>query len=363
MHAARRTERFELVVIGGGQAGLAIGYWLAKHDIDFVILDANARTGDAWRNRWDSLKLFTPARYSGLPGLGFDGDPYRFPTRDEVADYLEWYARVFELPVRHNVQVSKVRRTGSGYEITSHGTTFEADNVIVATGPLRVPRVPAFASEIDPAVVQLHSSEYRKPAQLPDGAVLVVGAGNSGSQIARELAKTRTVYLAGRAVGSMPRRVLGRDVFDWLWHTVMIPGAESMIGRRIRANILGSTDALIGLTEKDLRVPNLTRIGRVTHIEQGQPKSANDALPDVASVVWCTGFRPDYSWIELPAFDADGFPMHQRGITAVSGLYFVGLRFQHRLNSSLIGGVGADAQFVADAVASRYGRSRKRTAA
>jgi putative flavoprotein involved in K+ transport len=353
-----RTERYELVVIGAGQAGLAAGYWLARHDIDFVIVDANARIGDSWRKRWDSLQLFTPARYSGLPGLPFPGEPYHFPGRDAVADYLEWYAQVFDLPVRTGVQVSSVRRGSSGFTIATNGATLEADNVIVATGPFHVPRIPALSADMDPAIIQLHSSQYRNPAQLPEGPVLVVGAGNSGAQIALELAKSREVILAGRSVGTMPRRVLGRDVFDWLTRTVMRPGADSLIGRRIRASILGSTDALIGMSEKDLLQPNLRRAGRVVAVAGGLPVFADGSSAGVRSIIWSTGFRPDFSWVELPVFGDDGFPRHRRGVTDVPGLYFLGLRFLYRLNSSLIGGVGADAGHVAEAIAARYGNTR-----
>ena len=353
-----RTERFDLVVIGGGQAGLASGYWLSKHDIDFTIVDANARVGDAWRKRWDSLRLFTPAKYSGLPGLDFPGEPYHLPGRDEVADYLEWYAQVFDLPVRPNVSVSRIGRTERGFEIETNGTRLEADNVIVATGPFHIPRIPDVAKSLDPRIVQLHSSEYRNPSQLPDGPALVVGAANSGAQIALELAKTRDVMLAGRSVGSMRRRVLGRDVFDWLYLTVMRPGADSFIGRRVRANVLGSTDALIGMTERDLVDGGVRRVGRVTAASDGRPVLADGTIADVSSIIWATGFRPDFSWIDAPVLGADGFPVHRRGVSDVPGLYFVGQRFQYRLNSSLIGGVGADARFIADTIAARYGFTR-----
>jgi putative flavoprotein involved in K+ transport len=351
----RRIERYEVIIIGAGQAGLAAGYWLGKQDIDFLILDAHPRVGDVWRRRWDSLRLFTPARYSGLPGMPFPGDPYHLPTRNEVADYLEWYARTFELPVRNNVLVRHVHRVDGVYEITTNGTTFQADNVIVATGAFHTPRVPAFSRDIDPAIVQLHSSEYQRPDELPDGDVMVVGAGNSGAQIAIELSKTRRVFLAGRSVGSMRRRVLGRDVFDWLWRTVMRPGADSFLGRRIRQNVMGSSDALIGMTESDLARAGILRTGRVVGAAEGQPVLADGTnATNVRSIVWCTGFSPDFGWIDVPVFGEDGFPRHARGVTAATGLYFLGLRFLYRLNSSLIGGVGADARHVAAHIAARY---------
>jgi putative flavoprotein involved in K+ transport len=359
MTTGRRVERYELVVIGGGQAGLAAGYWLARHDIDFVILDANPRVGDSWRQRWDSLQLFTPAKYSGLPGLRIPGDPYRLPDKDDLADYLEWYAQVFDLPVRNNARVSRMRRIDGMYRLETNGNTFETDSVIVATGPFHSPRIPEVSVRLGRDIVQLHSSAYRNPAQLPDGAALVVGAANSGAQIAMELAKSRRVYLAGRSVGSLPRRILGRDLFDWLYATVMRPNAGSMIGRRIRASVLGSTDALIGMSERDIARAGIIRTTRIDGARAGLPTVVSGEALDVRSVVWATGFNANFSWIDLPVFAETGFPNHERGVVGSQpGLYFVGLRFQNRLNSSLVGGVGADAEYVASAVMQRYGDTR-----
>lgn len=353
-----RIERFETVIIGAGQAGLSAGYWLAKLDNDFVILEANARVGDVWRNRWDSLQLFTPARYSGLPGMAFPGDPYHLPTRTQVADYMEWYAQVNELPIRTSVRVSQVRRVNGLFEIETNGVRFQADNVIVATGAFQTPVVPGFAKQLDPGIFQVHSSGYRNPRQLPEGNVMVVGAANSGAQIALEISKTRSVILAGRSVGSFPRRILGRDLFDWLWATVMKPGADTFLGRRIRKDVLSGTDKLIGMSEKDLLSTTLRRTGRVAGVKDGRPVLEDGSVADVRSIVWCTGFRPDFSWIDAPVFGQDGYPAHTRGATEVPGLYFLGLRFLYRLNSSLVGGVGADAQHVANMVRARYGDAR-----
>jgi putative flavoprotein involved in K+ transport len=360
--ASRRVEQYDLVVIGGGQAGLAAGYWLQKQDLDFLIVDAGARVGDVWRNRWDSLQLFTPAKYSGLPGLPFPGDPYHLPKRDAVADYLEWYADVFALPTRMGTRVQSVSRDDNAFRIATSGSTLVADNVIIATGPFQTPRVPAFAKQLDPAIVQLHSSQYKGPGQLPDGDVLVVGAGNSGAQIALELAQTRNTVLAGRAVGSMPRRVLGRDVFDWLYLTVMRPSGDSLLGRRIRKNILNGTDALIGMTERDLERGGVRRTGRVVGVVDGKPRLDTGEVLDVAAIVWSTGFSPDFSWIDAAIMDGKGYPVHKRGVTSVPGLYVLGQRFLNKLNSSLIGGVGADAQYIAGHLAARYGDTRSVTA-
>jgi putative flavoprotein involved in K+ transport len=354
----KRTERYELIVIGGGQAGLATGYWLTKYDIDFLIIDASPRVGDSWRKRWDSLRLFTPAKYSGLPGLPFPGDPYHLPERDEVADYLEWYAQVFDLPIRNNVEVRRVTRSKNSFTIETDSTSYEADNVVVATGPFHVPNIPDVARLIDPSTTQRHSSEYRNPSDLPDGPALVVGAANSGAQIALELAKSRPVTLAGRSVGTMPRRVLGRDIFDWLHLTVMRPGSDTLIGKRIRKNVIGSTDALIGMSERDLANTGVRRAGRVISALDGCPILEGGQCADVSSIIWATGFRPDFSWIDANVFGDDGFPIHRRGVTSLPGLYFMGLRFQHRLDSSLIGGAGRDAEFLAESIAARYGFTR-----
>ncbi len=355
-----RTERYEAIIIGAGQAGLAAGYWLARHDIDFLIVDANARIGDVWRNRWDSLQLFTPAKYSALPGMAFPGDPYHLPSRAEVADYLEWYAQANELPVRTGVRVLALRRGANGFEISTDGVQLEAENVIVATGAFHTPVIPPLATQLE-NLYQVHSNAYRSPRQLPDGEVLVVGAANSGAQIALEISRSRNVLLSGRSVGSLPRRLLGRDLFDWLWPTVMRPGADSAIGRRLRASVLEGTDKLIGMSERDLVSPTLRRVGRVVGVRDGLPQFEDGSVAQVQSVVWCTGFRPDFRWIEPPILAEDGHPRHSRGVTDVPGLYFLGLRFLHRLNSSLVGGVGADAEYIAGVVASRYGDIRGAT--
>ena len=234
-----RVERFNTIVIGSGQAGLATGYELAARDVDFVILSADARVGDNWRRRWDSLRLFTPARYSSLPGMPFPAPEMHLPDKDEVADYLERYAERFDLPIRLDSRIDSVVRDGDRYVVRAGTFTYEADNVVVATGPFQRPNVPAIRSELDPAIHQLHSSEYVNPFELPDGPALVVGAGNSGAQIAIELARFRKVWLAGRDTGHMPRRLLGRDLFDWVWPLMTRFTLDTRVGRRMRARMRG----------------------------------------------------------------------------------------------------------------------------
>lgn len=350
-----RTEQFEAVVIGGGQAGLAAGHYLAARDVDYVVLSDEARIGDNWRRRWDSLRLFTPAAYSGLPGMPFPAPPHHLPDKDEVADYLERYAERFEIPVRLGSRVASVERVDGRFVVDVDGgaTTIETPNVVVATGPFSAPRIPAVARAISPHIVQLHSSEYRNPWAVAAGPVLVVGAGNSGAQIALELARFRRVWLAGPDTGHLPRRVLGRDLFDWIWPIMDRVQLDSTIGRRIAARMAMGGDALIGIPEAQLRSAGVRRVGRV-HSERGGLPLCGDEVIDPGVIVWCTGFAPEHGWLPAPAFDADGRPRHRRGESVdAEGLFFVGLRGQRRVASSLLGGVGADAAYVADRVARR----------
>jgi putative flavoprotein involved in K+ transport len=356
-----RVERYDTIVVGGGQAGLAVGQQLAARDLDFVILDGDRRVGDTWRRRWDSLRLFTPARYSGLPGMPFPAPPTHLPDKDEVADYLERYAERFELPVRLGTRVSSLAWDGARYVVHAGGARFEADNVVVATGPFQRPDVPPIATRLTPDIHQLHSSAYRSPFELPEGPVLVVGAGPSGAQIALELARFRKTWLAGRDTGHLPRRVLGRDLFDWIWPLMTRATLDTPLGRALRTRASRGGDALIGIPERTIAAAGIVRVGRLAEARGGLPVCPGgpsvDCRGDVLHprvVIWCTGYRADFGWIELPVLDERGRPRHRRGVaTDADGLYFVGQRFQHRMTSSLIGGVGADAAFVVERIAER----------
>jgi putative flavoprotein involved in K+ transport len=354
---ASRVARYDTIVIGGGQAGLAVGQQLAARDIDFTILDAEQRVGDVWRRRWDSLRLFTPAAFSGLPGMVFPAPPTHLPDKDEVADYLERYAERFELPVQSATRVGSLRRDAGRFVVHTNTMTFEADHVVVTTGPFQRPNIPTMSVGLDTSIHQLHSTEYRSPFDFPDGPVLVVGAGPSGAQIALELARFRRVWLAGRNTGHLPRRLLGRDLFEWIWPVLKRATADTRIGARLRASATQGGDALIGLPERGLATAGVLRVGRVTGDRGGWPVCDGEVLqPRV--VLWCTGYSSDYGWIDLDAFDARGNPRHSRGASRdVPGLYFAGLRFQHRLTSSLLGGVGADAAMVAAQIATRLASS------
>jgi putative flavoprotein involved in K+ transport len=346
---------YHTIVIGAGQAGLASAYYLQRAGARFLVLDGASHIGESWRRRWDSLRLFTPVRYNSLPGLPFPGEPYALPVKDSVASYLEAYVAHFALPVRLNTRVLSLAKEADLFVVTTEEETLTARSVIVATGAYHRPYIPAFASGLSSSLVQLHSSEYRNPGALPPGDVLVVGAGNSGAQIALELAESgRRTWLSGRDTGSIPRRVLGRDVYDWLRWTVMRPSVDSWVGRRLMGNGLFAGDPLVGFSRRALMIPGLTSVGRTAGVSNGHPRLDDGrVLEDVRTVVWCTGFRPDFRWIQLPVFGPEGYPAHRRGIVAAApGLGFVGLRYQYRVGSSLLGGVREDAEYVVRQLAS-----------
>jgi len=337
----------EVLVIGAGQSGLAIGRQLQQQGRSFLIVDAGPEVGHVWRSRWDSLTLFTAARYSGLPGLPFPGDPDSYPTKDAAAQYLRDYATTFGLPIRHNTRVTRVTRDGAEFTVHTDGATFRAARVVVATGPFQNPVIPAIAAGIGPHIPQLHSSDYRNPEQLPDGPVLVVGAANSGAQIATELHQSRPVALSGgSATRSLPQRVLGRDLFWWLTTTGLIsaPG-QSRLGKRFR----NRGELVIGTSTRRLARAGITMHPRVTAADTTTVTFADGTTITPAAIVWATGYRTDYSFIDVAgAIDAAGTPVHRRGVSPVPGLYFLGLPWQHTRGSALLGFVGADAAHLAE---------------
>lgn len=347
MDTTERDTRFDVVVIGGGQAGLAMGHFLARQGRRFVVLEAGEGVGSAWRTRWDSLRLFTSRRYDALPGLAFPGDPDGYPTRDEVLSYLQRYAATFELPIEPNARVRSLRREDGRFAVELDDRTLEADQVVVATGPFQVANVPPLAGDLAPEVTQLHSTEYRRPESVPEGTVLVVGGGNTGYQIAQELSATGSVHLAvGSRQTPLPQRVLGRDLFWWLTKTgLLATTVESRLGRRLR-----DRDTLIGSSPRALRRHGVTIRPRVVGAIGRTVRFADGTELDVDAVVWATGFRPDYSWLDLPVVDARGQIRHRRGVTDVPGLYFLGLSWQHTRGSALLGWVADDAAFIASEI-------------
>ena len=352
-------ERIQTVVIGGGQAGLAAGYHLKRRGLPFVILDAHPRIGDAWRTRWDSLRLFTPARYDGLPGMSFPARGDYFPTKDQMADFLEHYATQFKLPVRTGTKVDKLSREGDRFIVSAGDTRFEAENVIVAMGSHQKPRLPAFARELDPTILQCHSFDYRNPSQLRPGSVLIVGVGNSGADIGMDVASTHQTWLAGQESGEVPfrsgsffGRFIGVRIIRFIGHHVLT--VSTPIGRKVRPALRFRAAPLIRVKARDLVAAGVQRVPRVKAVENGRPVLDDGRVLDVANVIWCTGFTNGFSWIDLPIFGADGEPRYDRGIVAeCPGLYFIGLNFLYAMTSDTVTGVGRDANRAVEAVAVR----------
>ena len=359
----------DTIVIGGGQAGLTTGYYLQQQGRDFVILDAHARIGDAWRKRWDSLRLFTPTRFNGLAGMPFPARPHTFPTKDEMADYLEAYAARFKLPARTGVKVDRLSRPGERFVVTAGDRRFEANNVVVAMSSSQKPRVPSFARELDPAIVQLHSSEYQNPSQLRDGGVLIVGAGNSGAEIALEVARAHPTWMSGRDTGHIPFRIDGVAakyiltplVGRVLFHRVLT--VDTPIGRKARPKILSHGMPLVRVKPTDIAAAGIERAPKVAGVRDGRPVLEGGSILDVANVIWCTGFHPGFSWIDLPVL-GEREPLHERGIVANEpGLYFVGLNFLYAVSSAQIHGVGRDAEYIVRAISARQPLARQSTPA
>ena len=343
------ARRFEVVVIGGGQAGLAMGYYLRQQARRFVIFERGDSIAPAWRERWDSLKLFTPRGFSALPGLPFPGDPDGYPTRDEVISYLDRYAETFELPIELNSEVRDVSHEPDRFVIEVDGRTVTADQVVIATGPFQTPFVPKLAGKLEPKVWQAHSTGYRRPGDVPEGTVLVVGGGNTGFQIAKELSATHKVVLSvGSKQKPLPQRIAGRDLFWWLTKTHLLSTTvESRLGNKLQHR-----DTLIGSNPRELKrrygvelKPRATDAsGRTIGFEDGHEL-------EVEAVIWATGYRPDYSWIDLPILTESGRLRHRRGVTDVPGLSFLGLTWQWTRGSALIGWVKDDAEFLAERIA------------
>jgi len=360
----RETNRTHTIVIGGGQAGLTVGYYLKQRGIPFLILDAHQRVGDAWRNRWDSLRLFTPSRYSGLPGMPFPTRDGASPTKDEMADYLEAYAEAFDLPVLCGVQVDRLSKQGNTFLVYSGSRRWEAQNVVVAMTNYQVPSIPAFASDLEPSIHQLHSHNYRNPSQLKSGDVLVVGAGNSAADIAQEVSRSHRTWMSGKESGHIPWRVdtlAGRLIFSRIFRLVFhhVLTLDTPIGRKARPKMLHGAAPLVRVKPKDLIAAGVERVPRVAGVSAGKPLLDDGRTLAVKNVIWCTGYQPGFSWINIPIFDHHGLPNHERGVVpSVSGLYFVGLQFQYAMSSSTLLGVARDAEFIVNALVERAQTSR-----
>jgi putative flavoprotein involved in K+ transport len=352
-------ERVETAIVGAGQAGLSVGHHLAKRDRSFVILDAHERVGDNWRRHYDSLRLYSPACLDGLPGMPFPAPGWTFPTKDHTADYLEEYSKRFALPVRGRTHVERVSKNGAGYIVDCGDHRVEAENVVVATGTFGRPFTPAVGADLDPGILQLHSSEYKNPSQLRSGAVLVVGAAHSGADVAMDVAGERRTILCGRDTGqfpgdieSRPGRVVWR-VLSFLARRVLT--TRTPLGRHMKHEVRDHGGPLLRFKRADLQAAGVERnTARATGIRDGKPELDDGSVLDVANVIWCTGFKQDFSWIDLPVVGEDGWPREERGVVpSAPGLYFAGLAFQYAFSSMLILGAGRDAEYVAKQIAAR----------
>jgi putative flavoprotein involved in K+ transport len=340
-------KKWDIVVIGAGQAGLAIGYFLKKMNRDFMIIDMNEKTGDSWRNRWNSLLLFTPSQYDGLPGMPFPAKRGTYPDKNQMAEYLENYALKYSLPVKSKVKVIHLLSNNEKFELETTEGKILANNVIIATGTNPVPKIPSFAKAINPRIFQIHSSSYNNPEALPEGDVLVVGGGTSGVEIAIELSKTHKTYLSGKLKFHIPDAVFkyaGR--FYW-WFVSNLVTTNTPMGRKARSNFFRGGAPLIRVSDDDLAAAGVKILPRVSGVENGLPQLEDGSIPDVATIIWATGYKPDFSWIEADITDNNGWPKGKRGISnTCKGLFFIGMPFQFGLTSGLVGGVGRDAEYI-----------------
>jgi putative flavoprotein involved in K+ transport len=350
MNTNTNKNYWHTIVIGGGQAGLATGYHLKKMNIDFLILDAEEQTGDSWRSRWNSLRLFTPAWNNGMPGCPFPGDHHSFPTKDEAADFLLEYKEKFDLPVLYNSRVMMAKKSTHGFQIKLKERSLETQNLVIATGNYTIPKIPGFAKELHTYVRQLHSSFYKSPDDLPFGNILVVGAGTSGFQIAMDLLhEKRSVYIAGKPTAQIPDFIFKYFGKQFVWVNKYILNTSTPMGRKFQAAIMkGKGAPLIHISPEEAQLAGVKILPRLKGAQEGWPVTENDERMEVSAIIWCTGFHPDYSWLDLPGAIADnGYPLTFRGISPNHpGLYFVGSSFQYSLTSTWMGGVGRDAAYV-----------------
>lgn len=337
---------YDVIIIGSGQAGLSMGYYLKKTALSFVIIDQNTRIGDTWRNRYDSLTLFTPPLYSSLPGLRLKKERNCMPTKDDIADYLENYAKTFSLPVQLGIHVKNVSKIDDFFSLETNKGVVEARTLVVATGPFHTPRIPSFSKKLSKDIVQLHSSSYKNPSQLKDGNVLVVGAGNSGAQIAVELANTHKTYLSTSGkLRFLPLFIMNKNIFWWFDKIGILKATrDSFIGRKLQ--LYG--DPIFGTQLKTKMKAGLVHLRECTKTASENEVIFADASPlKVDNIIWATGFRPNYDWLNLPNLvDKQGNIIHKRGITQQKGVFFLGLPWQYRRGSSLLEGVGKDAYYL-----------------
>ena len=343
----------DYVVIGGAQAGLSIAYHLQEQNKNFLIVDGEEQIGASWLNRWDSLKLFTPTEYNHLPGLKFKTPKNHYPTKFEVANYFKAYVKKFEIPVQFNTLITSVRKNKKTFTIEYKDGIIEAKNVVIATGPFHIPYTPPCHTKASQEILQIHSNYYKNANQLQNGDALVVGGGDSGYQILNEISKdsSRTVYFSGdTTVKSLPQQFLGKTL--WWWFTVtgfLKYNKYSWIGKKINSSI----QPVIGTDVKEiLSRENVIPVGRTRDASDHKIFFEKKKVSTIKNIIWATGYRPNFSWIEGLELDADNYPKNYRGISNIKGLYFMGLPWMYTRGSATLGGVSKDAQFLANYISS-----------
>lgn len=337
---------YETIVIGAGQAGLAVGYYLKQQKQSFLILDKAKEVGESWINRYDSLVLFTPRMYDALPGLSFEGEAHGFPTKQEIVRYLKQYASVFDLPLQFQTEVNKVQQKQDVFYIETNQGVLQSKNLILATGAFQSPRVPVFSKELSGDINQLHSSQYKNPSQLKEGNVLVVGGGNSGSQIAVELSKKKDTYLAiSKKLSFLPLVFLNKSMYWWLdQFGILKVSSNSFIGKVIQKK----GDPIFGFElRKAIKRKEVFVKPRVVKGVHEEIIFKDLTTLKVDNIIWATGFDLKFPWLKIKeAFNEQGKVIHNRGISNIKGLYYIGLPWQYRRGSSILQGVGHDAEYI-----------------
>lgn len=338
-------NRFDVIVVGAGQAGLAMGYDLKRNHRSFCILESNQRVGDSWRKRYDSLVLFTPRVYSQLPGMNASRDPHTYPTKDDIAADLEAYAHRYALPIHFQTTVHSLEKRDGRFILKTNRGTYQANKVVISTGPFQQPWIPPFAEQLYPDIVQMHSSSYRNPNQLQDGNLLIVGAGNSGAQIAVECAKYRQTFLSvSRPLKFMPLQIFGKSIF---WYYEKLGLMDAPTTSKKGAWLKKQPEIIYDLHLKTvLKNGDITLKSKAISTTSGHDIAFDDGTRlEVQNIIWATGFQSDYHWIQIPdVLDATGQPKHKRGVSPVDQLYFLGLPWLSCRGSALLGWVGKDAQ-------------------
>lgn len=338
---------YDTIIIGAGQAGLAVGYYLKQNKRNFILLDKANEVGVSWKSRYDSLVLFTPRMYNSLPGLDFEGNKHGFPDKNEIVNYLKRYATIHALPISFNTEVQHLKYINNTYSIQTTKGNFEAENVVIASGAFQTPKIPTFSKDLSPDINQLHSSQYKNPSQLIEGNVLIVGGGNSGTQIAVELAKYSKTFLSvSGKLTFLPLTINNKSIFWWFDKAgILRASAGSFIGKAIQRKgdpIFGS-ELKNAIKNKEIKVKP-----RLVKTEGNELIFADTSKIKVDNIIWATGFESSYPWIEIDGVMENGEVIHKRGVSPKNGLYFIGLPWQHRRGSALLQGVGFDAKFIAE---------------